>query len=146
MVDKPKVHSDGVDAVVAEHRRAGAVARRIKIGRANYVCAERNGSRMLIRVRATGEVKDVKFTVYPKDAQAVAALASVRASHGIWAFVCLGNGAADIRYEKASTVTVLAQQDEINYLGTNLYHIGFEQLTVCIHRIGELLAPVSPAA
>ena len=70
MVDKLKIHRKGVDAVAAELRRAGAADVQIEvIGRADYVSGQLNGSRVLIRVRATGDFEAAKFedADYPQD-------------------------------------------------------------------------------
>jgi len=152
MVDKLKVHKEGVNAVADEARRSGAADVQIKvIDRALYVSCLLKGSRVFIRVRATGDYENAKFeeasfTVYPSDAQKVTAVASAQGAVGLFAFVCLHKGAVAIRYEKATKVAARARRAQASYHGTRLRFIWFSQLTVCIHQIGKLLAPVSLAA
>jgi hypothetical protein len=152
MVDKLKVHKEGVNAVADEARRSGAIDVQIKvIDGARYVSCLLKGSRALIRVRATGDYETVKFeeasfTVYPSDAKKVTTVASARGAVGLFAFVCHRNGAVAIRYEKATKVAARARQAEASYHGISRRYIWFRQLTVCIHQIGKLLAPVSLAA
>lgn len=151
MVNRGRIGRQGEDAVVAEIRRVGGTASNLNVSlKHNYpvidVAARLNGARMLIQVRATTYLKDIKFTAFPQETQAVAALAATRGCHGIWAFVCLVNGTAVITYDTASRVDAPAQQDEINYLGTNRYHSSVNQFAVGIHRIGELLAPAGLTA
>jgi hypothetical protein len=148
MVNKPELGLWGEDAVIADIRRVGGLARNANVSvRPNCpvidVIARLNGARVLIQVRTTGTPKKADFITPPQACHALEDLATRRKAHGLWAFVYRVGDEAIIRYAPASTVTTLAEQWEAEYLLTHdnppLYHTNIHGWDITIDRISEIL-------
>jgi hypothetical protein len=131
------------DAVAAELRADGWKVLNLNRDIAgNYpvidLSARRDDRRMLIQVRGT-RTDHGSFRTPPGSARKAEALSDWLGLPVLYAFVHFADETPVVRYETASRVADLAEEDEASYLGTNRYHVDISQFDIDIKHLRQFL-------
>jgi Holliday junction resolvase-like predicted endonuclease len=131
------------DAVAAELRADGWKALNLNREIAgNYpkidLIARRGTRRMLIQVRGCGDPHG-KFRTPPVEARKAQTLGDWLGTPALYAFVHSAGETPVIRYETASRVAGLAEEDEADCPGRNFYHVNISLFDIDIRHLRRFL-------